>query len=777
MELKTVKKAIEQGRTAEDSKSGGHSGGGVVLSILLTLAMRPVTLLSRLIQDERRLAKYNRTVIPAGAQQKPDRKRVLTIWSLVAGAVSVGLCLPALYFGFLNDGAGLSQTLKLIGDGRFRAVWSLGLPGHPFFWLFPVGFIVAANIAHLLHFHAPWGRYFKMFHALRAGGGVLNSEALVEPWYYPGKALYLDLVSSKPQEVLDREGMWRNAGFKPLDEAFQAVDSTNEWLFVAGALKPTNETFFPERYEEWNKYVEDPKNVLAWNLGEYVRANGSYLADCFQDFSLAFIGTSGAGKTEAMKFFLMAFKCKHPLSRLTIVDLKATSDWAVFAPTTEPGTIVTRKEDALLALMYYDALMYFRGAIMKERGYNGIRAWIADRPDEWRLSQPALLVIDEFPQLSSDGGPLKFESRSGIDGQPANALFKMMTLGRSFGLWFILGSQFGTSEAIPSAIKRNIQTGVMLRVQSEGEAMNWTGCSGPAEIGKGKRTPSGKSDKQPGYGYVGSKEGYVRFWFTPDFYIVHEMKRFGVPTRRGHTHLKLMAPVIPPGYGDLLKAVNNDRTKLHWYEQGRISAYEKAAAKFSESMRKLDESPHEQIASKAFDPMLPIWEDGETVEAYCRRVRTAAIEKLAEMFDKPSEYFAKSIPLPEVKDAANGGGGYGGYGRSRDYGEGMQPMSGSGRSAPTPVRPSAQVPARQAASSVASRLAAPTIKADVETSKKPGEGVPATDGPKPEAKVSQTGPRRKRTDRTSKSVLPPLAAKEKEPNEKDDDDLFSKLLS
>ena len=137
--------------------------------------------------------------------------------------------------------------------------------------------------------------------------------------------------------------------------------------------KPSESTMLYDRYEEWTKQVEDTRRRYHWYLGEYVDRNDDNWRDCLDDFSVAFCGASGSGKTNAMRHCLTLFLCKNPLTHVVLCDLKDTGDWDVFKPLTDPDRIIKNREDTFKAISYVGGILKDRQEYMAANGYANVK--------------------------------------------------------------------------------------------------------------------------------------------------------------------------------------------------------------------------------------------------------------------------------------------------------------------------------------------------------------------------------------------------------------------
>ena len=612
-------------RSSSQDNSGEPSGRkktawGIAFMVLLAFlrfVFRAPALAARLFGDDRELARLNRVHIPQAQRQTPDSKRRVVAFVML-GLLVVQLTLLAFIGKIIVFGDWKHKFWqKIVGlkMPRFAEIFDY----HTVAILVVVFFIlsVVANIQYFRMFVYKNSKYQKLLRALR-DNQVGERDGVDKPWFYPDRLLYLDLIGVTGEDVVNRMPMWHQGGFEPTKDVIR-LEGHNKYIFTAAPRKPSTSTMFADRYGEWTSLIQDTLRLYNWFLGEYVNRNEYKFKDCYNDFSIAFIGQSGSGKTEAMKMWLTAFFCMHPATRLVLCDLKMTGDWDVFGPLCESGSIVKSVESTLLAILYFDDLLAQRTKYMQEKGYKNIKSWSEAEGIE---VPPILLIIDEFPQMN---GPLKFDIQSRRDGTPANALFKLMTKGRSFGLWVIVGSQFSGSDAIPSEMNKNIKVHVTLRTGSEGESMQWINSPVAFRLGKGKRRPDGTEDGQQGYAYIDAEEEFVRFWYMDDWFITHELLKYGVQTLEGCEHKETRVPSIPMDINNTikaLKAIGKTEKNLSDYNRERLANHEKSVEVFKKSFEQLKAEPNPRLSDKK-KPLGTLWHEGETVEDYVARARKA----------------------------------------------------------------------------------------------------------------------------------------------------------
>ena len=447
-----------------------------------------------------------------------------------------------------------------------------------------------------------------------------KASGVVDWWFYPRRMLYAALDGTTAEEFEKRKHLWRQSDFEPIHDP--EMLRGNRLILLAKPDKSSS-TVFADRYQDWTKCVTNKLRTNYWLLGEYVHRNEMKWKAAHTDFSIAFIGQSGSGKTEAMKMWLASFFCMHPSAHVVVCDLKMAGDWDVFGPLCESGRVEKSVEETLRAIAYFEDLLNSRTDYMRKKGYKNIKAW---SEAEGIDVPPVLLIIDEFPQL---GGPLKFDIQSKRDGTPANVLYKLLTKGRSFGLWTIIGSQFGGYDAIPSEINKNIKVHVCLKTGSAGESLQWVDSDAAFRLGKGPKRPDGDDDPQHGYAYIDCVEDFVRFWYMDDWYIVHEFLKYGVPTIEGAKHLEARIPGIPADIEDRLKLLGKEgggESGLSEYDQGVLANHRRAIEQFQKTYAGLLASPSPGLLKKK-KPLGNLWRDGEAVDQYfarCRAERTGA---------------------------------------------------------------------------------------------------------------------------------------------------------
>lgn len=588
----------------------GFKPSGLIAKLIIRFGTAPTRLLVRLLADERKRRHFNDFLPRDQEQSQSSERQRLIILSTALNLVLVGAigmvvydCYKAYEWGHFRSSFKAGRYLDLL---VFSPSWKPTLA---------VLSCVTALLVEFFAFSFPGSRYAKMVKYLRIGG-LLKEDGedanLDDFWYYPGKTLTLRPPSGQlGEEIVKREGMWRDADFMPNPEPV-VLEHANKYVFT-GAAKKVFSTFFYDHEEEWNQSLQDIEARYKWFLGENVYQRGLLLKDCFEEFSQLFLGMSGSGKTEAMKCALSWFLCKHPTARLVIVDMKGTADWDVFAPFVEPGRIVKDGDEALPAIMYFYQLFLKRQAYMKEKGYKNIKVW-AEREEV--DVPPAVLVVDEWPQLVEK---LQWDRNYQKEGTPANTLFKLYTMGRSYGLWVILGSQMGNFSILPSDINKNLKVRVIFRVGTEGESVNWIGSEKAFRLGKNSRRPDGAHDGQQGYAYVDSDKGAVRFWYMDEWLLVHELIKHRVLPMKGSSYSIPHKMGLPLVLKEKLKAYGGNESKLNAFNRAELKSFKEAMARYEASYKKLEQTVMKELGEGK--PSLgEIWNPGETMEQYLQRV-------------------------------------------------------------------------------------------------------------------------------------------------------------
>ena len=608
----------------------------------------PAIMFLKLLGDERQRMKENKRTQASMVQpMSAERRRAMIICAVALVIQLIGMLLIG--FGVGTTGVGPAYALRNIFF-KFRLPYSLSDILNPYFLVLTALPSVASLGVYYWEFARSKSLYKRMTTGiLKKGHGFDDTSARSDRtnaklskecfWYYPGAFLFAHLNGQIGEDFVKDKAFWRDVGFMPSEDVIKNDGKTNSYLFIAAVKKASDSTMIYDRYEEWQGLVGDLQKNYYWYFGEYVKRNDYVWRNAFENFSTAFIGQSGSGKTEAMKTFLLNWMCKLPDSRLIITDPKAAADWDVFGPFTESGRILKTKEEILLGIASCEEMHEKRTAYMASKGYKDIRAW---SETENVSVPPILLILDEFPQL---GGVLKYEVYSRKDGTPAHTLFRLLTMGRSAGVWVVLGSQFSTSDAIPSDINKNIKNHVVLRTGSEGESMQWIGTGAAFYLGKRAEKEDGTVDSQAGYAYVDSEANFSRFWYADDWLIIHELMKYGVPTTRGSDYIIPRKMSVPGDIKQRIKAADGNLSKLSFLDRRIIANNEAAQKRFEKSFAEMQKNPNPKLAEKK-EPIILKWKDEEPMEEYYARIKKSVQENRAAL---AAEKSSGGLPSQEKK--------------------------------------------------------------------------------------------------------------------------------
>lgn len=280
----------------------------------------------------------------------------------------------------------------------------------------------------------------------------------------------------------------------------------------------------------WESALARSSKKAIWILGERVAADGlrgsgePLLSDSMAEaHSIGFVGMSGCGKTEGMRSTVATFLAANPAARLSVCDMKATGDWDVFAPFTDAGSVAKTPEEALSVISAAGDELDRRIVGLKQGRHKDVAQWA--EVDPAGAPAPLVIVIEELPFL--DFSLLKWDANSRRPGTAANALFKILTMGRSAGVFLVVGSQVALPDLMPSEIRKNLRKWVVFRVGSEGESMQL--LNSPAAFLLGRR---GDRGLQIGYAYVDGPDTLVRFHMMKDAAILYALLSAGVKVRR-----------------------------------------------------------------------------------------------------------------------------------------------------------------------------------------------------------------------------------------------------
>lgn len=346
-------------------------------------------------------------------------------------------------------------------------------------------------------------------------------------------------------------------------------------------------------YARWTAHIEAARGLYEWTFGEDLspgqKTSAFVTRNCFEFFSLGFFGASGAGKTEAMKFTVTDFLCRLPESRLLVLDPKGLGEWDVFGPYTEPGRVIKDRRECVLSIAALDELFERRKKFMAEKSYRNLSSMTEE---EKKIHPPVLVVIEEFAMLEDD---LRFSINSKVDKTPANTIFKIYTLGRSFGIWVILGSQMADSAAIPTEIQANLQARMIMKMTKPSSSAQWLESECAYRLGnEGAHFPDGTTDRQWGHGFLNSERDRVRSLLMGDFFIERELRKYGVPRIEGAGDMSPKSsrePRLPLDLRDLLALKGEEG--LSFFQKERLAAFRMLVKTISEGgeSRRPEERP------------------------------------------------------------------------------------------------------------------------------------------------------------------------------------------
>lgn len=209
---------------------------------------------------------------------------------------------------------------------------------------------------------------------------------------------------------------------------------------------------------------------LNYVLGIESTPSGNYLTtnrlDNASEFSAAFFGASGSGKTQAMMAAVLSVCANTSPEQLTviIVDPKAI-DFVPFAGLShlKDGRIITDAAEGAQAV--FDVL-----AEMDRRVKAG---------DPAAAQRRILLAVDELGDL--------LMSQKNSD-ELVTAMTRLAQKGRAWGISMFLGSQRAVNESFPRSVQTNMPAMICLRVRNASEAAFASGL------------PSSDCHKLPGKG-------------------------------------------------------------------------------------------------------------------------------------------------------------------------------------------------------------------------------------------------------------------------------------
>ena len=237
---------------------------------------------------------------------------------------------------------------------------------------------------------------------------------------------------------------------------------------------PLRETSrFPFPYEkDFSAISGHPKDH--WFLGTNQVTKSPILKPMGSQPTVAFIGMTGSGKTEAMKALVLAAKLADPNHTMIVLDPKDGGDWDSLAGLTESRRILSRKNEFAEAVAYVHSELIERKLLTENSG-----------PQSLEVPSPLTLVIDDLPNFAvmiglADGYK---DTRT-----TAGRFWYIMTAGRPYGVQVVTGSQF--ADARTQWILKLMRTRVCFHVGSRGESEFAIGSDAAFLIGRGSDADS-----------------------------------------------------------------------------------------------------------------------------------------------------------------------------------------------------------------------------------------------------------------------------------------------
>jgi hypothetical protein len=591
-----------------------------IASTILSFVFSPFRLLRRLAGDEVKLRNLNRLLLDSQRQGPTTERKLLIVTTFVLIVVQLSTIYLLATGSYTRGDRSPIELVKIMYTyGRLPVIEEVFNQNISI--IFATSILVS-NLLYLATFSFKGSRYKRFMNAIK-DAGLTNSDSHTDRiWYYPKRLALLPLVGRTGEDLIKNKPLWNQARFNPSAD-FRELPG-NVFLFVAKVEKPSESTFLYERYQEWTSLMTDPLKAMNWQLGEYVEKNAYKWKDMRNNSTLAFIGTTGSGKTEAMRVSFAAAKIMHPEMRFLIHDPKAAGDWDIFAPFTESGRIIKTQEEAEMMFFYAKAVVAARRAYCQEKGYSNINQWMQREG----VTVPILmLIVDEFPNFNK---LINFDFNFKKPDKAAGILFELFTMGRSYGVWFTLGTQFGLGEHVPNEVNKNIKAHICLRVGSPGESAAWINTDDAFRLGKGKTLENGEEDPQSGYAYIDDNKEFVRFWYADNTLLYHEFLKYKSPVIKGTSLVAYKTLSMPAKLAeklDALKKIGKGLESLPTFEKRIYKTYQKAKTHFESSIEKMSTSPAVGDA-QILEPLCAQWMPGEDGPTYAERAYKEAIQRL-----------------------------------------------------------------------------------------------------------------------------------------------------
>jgi hypothetical protein len=588
--------------------------------ILGPIVFAPMYLLNLLISDEMKLRTYNKRIRESQRQGGTRERKALIGVSILLSALEI-LAFYLLFTGAytLNDRSPIENVQMILRVGRLPKIDEIVNINVVTFLL---GVIITSNVIHYFVYKYKFSAMMRFMNAMKDANIRDLDSNQHKIWYYPRRLAVLPLLDRSGDDLLKNTAMWNRSFFKPSVE-FKELPG-NVFIFIASKEKKSDSTMLYDRYDEWTELLNNPIKKGNWLLGEYVQKAQSKWKDMQTNFTMAFIGTSGSGKSEAMRFTFCAAKIMHPDMRFIMHDPKGAGDWDAFGPMCEAGKVLKAIEDRHMAFFYAKALFESRKDICAAHGVSNI----FELSEKSGIKLPiVMVVVDEFPQFTKE---INFDSNYKKNTTPAGILYEQFTMGRGYGVWFTLGTQFGLGDAVPSEVQKNIKARICLRVGSAGESSVWIDTDAAFRIGKGTYFENGEDDDQQGYAYIDGEKEYVRFWYADKSIMYHEFLKYKVPTMVGHEHVPIKKLAMPYHVAKKIAGLpnkDNIERDLPEFERKEYKKYLVAKKIFEDKITAIENSPDSKNIPK-MKPLLPMWEPGEDPISYTERAYKTAVTEM-----------------------------------------------------------------------------------------------------------------------------------------------------
>ncbi len=218
----------------------------------------------------------------------------------------------------------------------------------------------------------------------------------------------------------------------------------------------------------WAAGGPDPDPVVPIGVAE----SGPLVVDLATDGPHALLaGTTGAGKSEFLRSFVIGLAANHSTETLNVVlvDYKGGGAFDACADLPHTVAIVTDLDDHLgeRALRSLQAELRHRELRFREAGAHDLHAFRAAGQVMPRL----VVVVDEFATLAA-------ELPEFLD-----ALVDIAQRGRSLGIHLVLATQ-RPAGVLDGKIRANTNLRISLRVQDENDALDVVGVTAPAHLGR-----------------------------------------------------------------------------------------------------------------------------------------------------------------------------------------------------------------------------------------------------------------------------------------------------